>query len=145
VGEILVVDVRNWQMIERRKWSDTALVTLSLSSDGQRLITGEDGKIVRLGGLKPLRHLAVVGQHDARVKSVAFSPDGKRVASAGDDKLIKLWDVGNRKLITTIGTHSSPVYSVAFSPDGQQLVSGGHDSSVRIYTRHRELWGYRLD
>jgi WD40 repeat protein len=66
------------------------------------------------------------------------------VASAGDDKMIALWDVGRRKLVTTIGTHTSPIYAIAFSPDGQRLISGEHDRSVRVYTRHRELWGFRL-
>jgi WD40 repeat protein len=144
-GEILVADAANWRMIEQYKWSDSALVSLSLSSDGKHLVTGEDAKTVRFGSLQPFRQPAVIGQHEARVKAVAFSPDGQRVASAGDDKLIKLWDLGNRKVITTIGTHSSPVYSIAFSPDGERLASGEHDRSIRIYSRYRQLWGFRLN
>jgi WD40 repeat protein/serine/threonine protein kinase len=144
-GQIILVDAKKWQTIELQKWSDTALVTLSLSSDGRHLVTGEDGKTVRLGTVEPLRQTAVIGQHEARIKAVAFSPDGQRIASAGDDKLIKLWNVTDRKLISVIGTHSSPVYAIAFSPDGQRLVSGEHDRSVRIYTRHRQLWGFHLD
>jgi WD40 repeat protein len=66
------------------------------------------------------------------------------VVSAGDDKTIDLWDVENRRMITRIGTHTSPVYAVAFSPDGTQLISAEHDRSVRLYTRHRSLWGFRL-
>jgi eukaryotic-like serine/threonine-protein kinase len=41
--------------------------------------------------------------------------------------------------------HTAPVYAVAFSPDGRQLLSGEHDHSVRLYTRRRTLWGWRLD
>ncbi len=51
----------------------------------------------------------------------------------------------NRKLVTCIGTHTSPVLSIAFSPDGKQIVSGERDHSVRLYTRHRMLWGWRWD
>jgi hypothetical protein len=32
-----------------------------------------------------------------------------------------------------------------FSPNGRQLISGEHDHSVRLYTRHRTLWGFKLD
>lgn len=144
-GEILLWDARSWRLIERRKWADLALVSLSLSPDGRYLVTGDDEKVVRLGALDPLRQVGALGRHEARIKSVAFSPNGKQVASAGDDKMIALWDVGRRRLLTRIGTHATPVYSIAFSPDGEQLVSGEHDRSVRLYTRHRALWGFRWD
>jgi WD40 repeat protein len=143
-GEVVVVDTQNWQ-VQHQKWSDSPLVALSLSPDNKHIVTGEDAKVIRFGSIDPVREEAVIGQHQARIKSVAFSPDGKQVASAGDDKTIALWDVGRRKLLTTIGTHTSPIYSIAFSPDGQRLISGEHDRSVRIYTRHRKLWGYRLN
>jgi WD40 repeat protein/serine/threonine protein kinase len=145
LGEIIFVNARTWQLLERQKLVDVPLISLSLSPDGRHLVTGDDGKAVRLWAIEPLRQVGVIGRHEARIKSVAFSPDGKQVASAGDDKMVALWDVSRRTLINTIGTHTSPVYSIAFSPDGQRLVSGEHDRSVRIYTRHRTLWGFRLN
>ena len=144
-GEVLVVDTTKWRVLERQKWTSSALVSLSLSPDGNHIVTGEDAKVIRLGTIRPLRQLAVIGQHSARIKAVAFSPDGTQVVSAGDDRMVALWDVDRRKLLTTIGTHGSPVYAVAFSPDGKRLLTGGHDRSVRQYTRHRTLWGFSLD
>jgi WD40 repeat protein len=144
-GYVVLWDTQTWQLLEQQRWAETPLVTLSLSRDGRYLTTGEDGKNVRFGTIEPLAQVAVLGRHEARVKSVAFSPDGATVASAGDDKTIALWNVSRRKLITRIGTHTSPVYALAFSPDGQRLISGEHDRSVRIYTRRRTLWGFELD
>ncbi|HSD47001.1 MAG TPA: WD40 repeat domain-containing protein, partial [Pyrinomonadaceae bacterium] len=144
-GTVLLWDTNSWQIVEHQNWTDSALVTLSLSRDGRYLTTGEDGKYVRYGTLEPLRQLAVLGRHDARIKSVAFSPDGETVASAGDDKTIALWSVNSRKLISRIGMHTSPIYAIAFSPDGRRLISGEHDRSVRMYTRHHTLWGVELD
>src|SRR5215216_1704770 len=144
-GDVMLFDTQTWQLLEQQHWSETPLVTLSLSRDGRYLTTGEDGKNVRFGTIEPLVHVAVLGHHEARVKAVAFSPDGATVVSAGDDKTIALWDVSRRKLITRIGTHTSPVYALAFSPDGQRLLSGEHDRSVRLYTRRRTLWGFELD
>ena len=94
---------------------------------------------------EPLQLIAKVGNHAARIKSLSFSPDGTTLASSGDDKMIALWDLKGRELITRIGTHTSPVYAIAFSPDGKQLISGEHDNTFRQYTRHRSLWGFRLD
>jgi WD40 repeat protein len=144
-GELLMYDTTNWQLLERQRWTNSPLVTLSLAPDGNHIVTGEDARIIRYGTIRPLQQLGVIGQHTARVKAVAFSPDGTEVASAGDDRMVALWDVGRRKLITTIGTHTAPIYALAFSPDGRRLLTGEHDRSVRQYTRHRTLWGFSLN
>jgi WD40 repeat protein len=143
--QLILWETGSWRLLDQVKLANTSLISLSFSPDGKWLVTGEDEGAVRLCAVNPLREVAVIGRHAARIKSVAFSPDGREVASAGDDKVIALWDVGRRSLITHIGTHTAPVLSVAFSPDGRQLVAGEHDRSVRVYTRHRALWGYRLD
>ncbi|MCI0485374.1 MAG: serine/threonine protein kinase [Blastocatellia bacterium] len=143
-GWALLWDAERWQLLEKLQVSNLA-VSVSLSRDGKWLVTGGDEGVLQLCSVEPLREVAVLGQHAARVKSVAFSPDGATVASAGDDKMIALWDTNRRKLIARVGTHTSPVYAIAFSPDGQRLVSGEHDRSVRLYRRHRTLWGFRLD
>jgi WD40 repeat protein len=144
-GHVIVLDTETWELVERQQWSNTPLVAISLSPDGNQIVTGGDGKTVRIGTINPLRQTAVIGQHTARVKAVAFSPDGKQVASAGDDNMVALWDVNRRKLLTTIGTHTSPIYTLAFSPDGRRLITGEHDRSVRQYTRRRSLWGFSLE
>lgn len=144
-GTIALRDVRTWQIVEAVKLSGIQLICLRFSPDGRWLVTGEDQRLVRLWQTHPLREVGILGRHSARIKSVAFSSDGKTVASAGDDQVISIWDVGRRQLVTHVGTHTSPVLSVAFSPDGKRLASGEHDRSVRLYTRHRSLWGYRLD
>ena len=143
-GFALVVDVAGGVVTQRMRLPNTHLITVAIAGDGRWLVTGEDEGAVRLWSLDPLRPVAIVGRHAARVKSVAISPDGRTVASAGDDKMIALWDVRRRSLRMHVGTHASPIYSIGFSPDGGRLVSGEHDHSVRVYTRQRTLWGFRL-
>jgi WD40 repeat protein len=143
-GDISLRKAGQWQVVESRKLDGKHLVSLSLSPDGKRLVTGEDEGHARLWSVEPLAEIAVIGKHNARIKSVAFSPDGRTVASAGDDKTICLWDADRRKLITRIGAHTSPVLAVSFSTDGKRLVSCGHDHSARIHTRHKTLWGWRF-
>jgi WD40 repeat protein/serine/threonine protein kinase len=143
-GKLLLWDTRTWHVAYQANIKPAQLISVSFSPDGEWLVTGEDQGTVRLWSARPLRQVAELGRHTARVKSVSFSPDGKQVVSAGDDKTICLWDADRRKLITRIGTHTSPVLSVAFSPDGKRIVSGERDHSVRLYTRRRALWGWRL-
>jgi len=142
---IYVLDTERWQMVESLTLTSVLPASLSFSPDGRYLAAGDSGGGVLLLEASPLRERTVLGRHSARVKSVAFSPDGERIVSSSDDQTIAMWDVGRRRIITHIGTHTAPVISVAFSPDGTRLASGEQDKSVRIYTRHRTLWGYRLD
>jgi WD40 repeat protein/tRNA A-37 threonylcarbamoyl transferase component Bud32 len=142
---IYMLDTTSWQVTDSLQFSDTLPSSLSFSLDGRFLAVGDTGGDVLLLEANPLRQVAELGRHAARVKSVAFSPDGGQVASSSDDQTIALWDVRRRNKITRIGTHTAPVLSVAFSPDGKQLASGEQDKSVRVYTRRRTLWGYRLD
>ncbi len=144
-GEVVVLETATWREVARQKWTESPIVSMSISADGNYLVTGEDDKKVRLGTINPLRQIGIIGEHNARVKAVAFSPDSRYVASAGDDKIVALLDVNTRKRVTTIGTHTSPIYALAFSPDGKRLITGEHDRSVRQYTRHRTLWGFSLD
>jgi WD40 repeat protein len=145
LGGVLLLETGTWRVIDHQSTGDLPLVSVSFSPDGGTLVTGSVDGTLLLWEATPLRRITTLGQHAARIKSLAFSPDGVTVASAGDDKMIALWDVSRRKLVTQIGTHTSPVYSIAFSPDGKRLISGEHDHSVRLYTRHRTLWGFRLN
>ncbi len=144
-GYISLLNTADWQEAYRQEVRGTQLINVSYSPDSRRLVTGESEGNIRLWETEPLRQVGVIGRHSARVKSVAFSPDGRHLASAGDDQTIALWDVDGPGLVTRIGSHTAPVLSVAFSPDGRHLVSGEHDKSVRVYTRHRTLWGFELD
>lgn len=144
-SNIGLIDTANWEVIAYTHAPDSPFISLSFSPDGQYLATGDDSGKVELWSVNPIARLSIIGRHQARVKSVTFSPDGKQIASSSDDKTIALWNVSSRSLARRIGTHVAPVRSVAFSPDGKHIVSGEHDKSVRIHTRHRVLWGYRLD
>jgi WD40 repeat protein len=144
-GFIFLWDTTNWELLERFETENIGPVSVSFSPDDKRLVTGDIGGGVRIWSIGPLRHEAIIGQHQARLKTVAFSPDGERVVSASEDQTIALWDVDRRRLIANIGAHTAPVLAAAFSPDGKRIASGEHDKSVRIYTSRRTLWGYRLD
>jgi WD40 repeat protein len=144
-GEFFFLNPRTGEKAHITPPTISSIVAVNFSPDGKLLVTGDDDGEVRLWQVNPFREVAIVGRHGARVKSVVFSPDGEAIASAGDDHVINLWSVSSRRRIMTIGIHASPVLALAFSPDGKHLISGEHDNSVRLYTRHRSLWGYQLD
>jgi WD40 repeat protein/serine/threonine protein kinase len=139
-----VFDTQSWAVNSEHKLDD-AVTSVCFARDGQQLVTGDISGAITLWQAEPLRPLATLGQHKARIKQVAFAPDGLTVAAVGDDNQLKLWNIGSHRLAQEIGTHTAPTLSVAFSPNGQRIVTGEHDKSVRVYTRHRTLWGWRLN
>ncbi|MGH9769307.1 MAG: WD40 repeat domain-containing protein, partial [Blastocatellia bacterium] len=148
-GEAMLWDATEWKLIATRRLQNANMVSVRFSPDGEWLVTGEDQGAVRLWETASLQVKSIIGRHAARVRSVAFSPDCSpgncEVAAAGEDQIITLWDANRPNTATRIGSHASPVYAIAFSPGGKQLVSGAHDRSVRVYTRRRTLWGWRLE
>ncbi|MEP7341779.1 MAG: serine/threonine-protein kinase [Acidobacteriota bacterium] len=142
---IVLLDTKTWQIIAGQETNNIPLISVSFSRDGRTLVTGSTDGTVMLWNASPLRPIAPIGKHDARIKALSFLPDGDTVVSCGDDKTIRMWSVSRRKEIAKIGEHASPVYALAVSRDGRRIVSGEHDKSVRLYTRHRTLWGWRLD
>lgn len=143
-GKIFVWDVERGQRLEQLSFTDMKCNKVAITADGRQLVTGEEDGALRLWTVGPLREQALIGRHNARVKSIAFLPDGKELVSASDDQTIALWDVGKRRLMTRIGSHTGAVLSVAISADGRRLASGEEDRSVRVYQRHRMLWGYKI-
>ncbi len=139
------LDIRQDPVFDKSTDPNSPGVCVSLAPDARTLVTGNDAGNLWLWQTRPLRRLALLGKHAARVKAVAFSPDGRHVASGGDDCTIRLWDTHRRREITQIGTHTTPVLALAFSPDGTRLVSGEYDHTVRLHTLRRTLWGLALD
>jgi WD40 repeat protein len=146
-GQLFLFATDKWQLVEKVGNAEPLERprAVSFSPDGHWIVTGDIQGNVMLWGTKRLQKVGIIGRHAGETTSVAFSPDGRRVVSAGYDQTIALWDVQRRRLISYIGSHTAPVKSVAFSSDGRRLASGEGDGSVRIYTRHRTLWGHQLD
>ena len=140
-----MLDTKTWQIVAGQETNNVPLISVSFSPDGRTLATGSTDGTVMLWNVAPLRPIALIGKHDARIKALSFLPDGDTVVSCGDDKKIRMWSISRRKEIRQIGEHTSPVYALAVSRDGRRIVSGEHDKSVRLYERRRSLWGWRLD
>ncbi|MDQ3013743.1 MAG: serine/threonine protein kinase, partial [Acidobacteriota bacterium] len=129
---IVLLDTKTWQIIAGQETTGIPLISVSFSRDGRTLVTGSTDGTVMLWNVDPLRPIAPIGKHDARIKALSFLPDGDTVVSCGDDKTIRMWSASRRKEIRKIGEHTSPVYALAVSRDGKHIVSGEHDKTVRL-------------
>jgi serine/threonine protein kinase len=107
--------------------------SLTLTPDGQRLITGGDDQTIRVWNVDTGQQLFSLTGHTSTIKSLAVKSDGSTLVSGSDDQTIKLWNLGSGQELATLKGHTSYLNAVVISPDGRLLASASADQTVRIW------------
>ena len=109
----------------------SARTSISVSSDGSRLLTNGGGNAVRIWNVAS-RQLNTSLDSPEAIQALAFSPDGKWIAGAVANR-VRLWDATG-KFIADWDGPDEPVTTLAFSPDSTTLASGSiHGFAVWIW------------
>ncbi|XP_059355254.1 mitogen-activated protein kinase-binding protein 1-like [Carassius carassius] len=115
--------------------SRKSISTLSFSSDGRYLVTGESGHLpaVRVWDVSEGSLVSELLEHKYGVSCVAFSPNGKYIVSVGSqhDMSVNLW-AWKKSALIAVNKVSSKVTAVSFSEDGNHFVTAGN--------RHVRFW-----
>lgn len=139
-GELHELIRANFQMIVENMYEKNRLethsfpiFTISLNTDGTRLVSGNGDGTVNVWNLENSRLIQTFQGHTGSVLSVAFCPFAPLVASGSSDNTIKIWDLVHDKETASLHGHTGFVYSVAFSPDGKILASASQDRQIKLW------------
>ena len=132
-GGVQIWDTSNWTQQEQLRTSQEGVVSMAISSDGKRLVTGScvtggDVCIWDLKTRKLLRRLS-----SPPVGYLTLSPDDRTLAVGCLNHNVVLWDFETGKQLQIIQTHGDQVYGVEFSPDGNRLASLSVDGVLRFW------------
>ncbi len=118
-------------------WRQADAVSLAISGDGARLVTGTEYGTVRFWDAQRGVALGdrVVGNGERMVQAMRFLPDGQRFVTAGPDGVVRLWHFERREVIQSIpivDADNAP-QALDISADGALLATGGPDKVVRVW------------
>jgi len=100
---------------------------LGISSDGRRVIAGDDGKVARVFDLKTGKQVQELVGHTGPVWGAALLADGKRAVTGSWDQSLRVWDVGSGQEIRAFAGVRGNVRCLAVSPDEKSVATGHFD------------------
>lgn len=131
--DLVLWDAKEGKEVGRLEGHTDAVVSVSISADGKRALSGSDDRSLRLWDLEEQKPLQSFTGHAGPVKSVAFAPGGKHVLSGSSDSTVRLWEAATGKEIKVFARHVEPVIRAVFTSDGAATISGSSDSVVRYW------------
>ncbi len=110
-----------------------AVAAVTITSDGERLVSGGvDGTVRTWGATTGEAELVLTGHAD-RVTCLAGGRDPRVVVSGSDDGTARIWDVGSGAEVLVLSGHRGHVLAVAVAPDGARIASAGADGRVCVW------------
>jgi len=109
-----------------------SVVSVAITPDGKRAVTGSWDKVVRLWNLESKECIDSHNKHTDTIWAVAITSDGKVVVSGSRDTDIRIWNTEFNKQ-TVLRGHVKYVQDLAITPDGKRILSGSGDNTVRVW------------
>jgi WD40 repeat protein len=109
-----------------QKGHELAVLSVSISSDSNYLVTGSKDKSIKLWEINSGREIRSFLGHDHFVNGVALSPDANWLLSGSYDKTVRLWNVSNGKQ-QFVHVGEDFITDVAFDPKMKFFVAAGYN------------------
>lgn len=132
-NSIKLLSLITGQEITTLKGHNNRVNFLTISPDGQTLVSGSEDKTVKIWNLATGQEVRTLTGHSHSIHTLAISGDGKTLVDGSGDNTMKLWNLVTGEEISTLEGHSQQVRSVAFSPNGKLLASGSFDTTIKLW------------
>jgi WD40 repeat protein/serine/threonine protein kinase len=111
---------------------------LSLSGDGQLLLSGGQDELLRLWDAARLRQSRLISDDVGPVQDVCLAPGGKWAASCAlrllrADMVVQIWDVASGNTRRRLGGQTDNLHCLAISSDGRRVAAGSADQTALVW------------
>lgn len=124
-------NVETGRAIKESRSSQSALSSLSISSDGQKLLTADSNRRLRVLDAKTLQELRTLQGHEESITAARFFPTRDYGLSSSMSGEIKVWKIDSGEELHSFRAHSRAVQSIALSR-GPLIVTGASDGYAKI-------------
>jgi serine/threonine protein kinase len=126
--------IYNWQEDYIFVWHNKPINTIDISTNGQYLISGDDGGTVAVWNLTMPQQPIGTYCNNNPIYALAISPDCAYIASGDKNRRVQLRRRESlHNSLRELTEDAGLVHTVKFSPDGQILASGGADRRIRLW------------
>ncbi len=118
-------DTQSWKKQLSLAQSESNLVFVSFTPDGQSVVTASTDGFVKLWDKRSGAFTSEIHWEPSRngIMTAALAPDGSRLALADSSSMITIWNISSQEQEHTFGGHSKGLEFLEFSPDSKTLLS----------------------
>jgi WD40 repeat protein len=128
-----LLDASSGELLAVFKGRDHPLSAISISSDGQRVVTGDLGGRLQFGELVQEPKGGEWGNKQQRITWVDLSRDGRLVASVAETNMVKIWDYSTGREMAPLQAKESVFTAAAFFPNNSGLLTATKDGAIHVW------------
>jgi WD40 repeat protein len=130
-------DLSGNKIDEWENQNQNAVLSMSISQNGNYLLSSGFGDIVQLRDLSSKKLKLNLKFQQPYIPSVSFTPDNQQFVTATRNGDIQFWDLSGKNIKTF--NNQSVISDMKFSPNGQRLAVAGVDGKVRFWSMEGKL------
>ncbi len=128
-----LLDMKSGKSLAIFKGHDQSLSAINISSDGQRIVTGDTRGRLQFWEVAKEPKSRRQEKQQQNVTWVDLSRNGNRVASATGSNAVKIWDFSTGRELMSLETKEGVFTVAAFFPDGRHLLTATKDGAMQVW------------
>ena len=135
-GSLLLLDGTNGAILDTIGRHDDTILSIDISDDGTRALTGSRDHSVRLWDITEDaqdRQLLRLEGHQSSVTSVSLSGDLQSAVSGSTDRTLILWNLELETPVQQLTGHTATITAVHHLPGDSFALSASADGTLRIW------------
>jgi WD40 repeat protein len=140
-GEIDWWDAQTLQHLGKLKDPVGMLLSIDITADGKRIVTGASNGIVRFWDIRSGTNVVQQSGFGEKIKYVRWLPSEQAAITGSVDQTLRIWDAATGRNISTWLGHVSGVNAMALNKEANLAVVGG----AGFRAESINLWNLSLD